>query len=75
LPKYQNLTLALHTPLQINLSNKVVEDKVEDSKGGFVRLVYKDITQITFQCMKLASIKEKTRMASSPNKHKLYTAI
>jgi len=55
LPKYQNLTLALHTPLQINFSYKVVEDKVEDSKGGFVRLVYKDITQITFQCMKLAS--------------------
>jgi hypothetical protein len=48
LPKYQNSTLALHTPLQLNFSYKVVEDKVEDSNGGFVRLVYKDITQITF---------------------------
>jgi len=50
--------LALHTPLQLNFNYKVVEDKVEDSKGGFVKLVYKDITQTTFQCMKLASIKE-----------------
>jgi hypothetical protein len=58
LQKYQNSTLALHTPLQLNFNYKVVEDKVEDSKGGFVRLVYKDITQTTFQCMKLASIKE-----------------